>query len=168
MIEDPRHFNDRQRGEEYQDFIVRTLAMEHGIFLSLFTSKAYQFQYGEGLSGVEIKFDEKSVGTGNWYIETEHKTSPQQGYWRPGGVMRDDNAFLYLIGNYDEAMLMSKRQLRSVIERKDDRYKRENGIAFREIATSRGYTFPIEYCARFLCLKRFRFTGDAPNVTLGA
>lgn len=160
MSEDPRHYSDRMRGEEYQDFVMRELATKHGLFVGFYSSRKYQFKYGEGLSGIEVKFDEVSVGTGNWYIETEHKTSPSQPDWRPGGVMRDDNAFIYLIGNYHEAMMMSKRQLRLFIEQRTPQYKAEHGIVFRELKTSRGWTFPIEYCKRFLCIKHLVFDVD--------
>ena len=166
MRENERHRRDRERGEEYQDFLTQYMIRNHGIPLNLYSSKKYQFEYGEGASGIEVKFDAMSEKYGNWYIETEHKTSPEQPDWRPGGVMRNDNAWLYLIGNSEQAMLMSKRQLRLVIQHKSDEYKLTHGIKFKEIATSRGYAFPISYCKGFLCLKhfvfdkRFVFSGD--------
>ena len=56
------HQNSLEVGHEFQDFITEKLAKEFGIAITIFQSKKYQFQKGESLQGVEIKYDARSTG----------------------------------------------------------------------------------------------------------
>lgn len=148
-----------EEAAKYQDFITDEL-LKQGIILNQYASREYQQKKGESASGIEIKYDKRMAETGNVYIEVAEKSDPSLPDYSDSGVRRNDNTWLYLIGNYEKALLMSKRQLRLCIGYGEE-WRKNNGIIFRETATSRGYTFPVEYCKRFLCLRFFVFGGES-------
>lgn len=102
-----------KQGLEYQDFVFEKLRHMDGmpIFLGAYASSKYQFNKGESSSGLEIKFDNKLAKYGNLFFEVDEKSDPTNPYFVPSGIMRDDNSWLYLIGNYDEAFIFSKNTM---------------------------------------------------------
>jgi hypothetical protein len=100
-----------QKGLEYQDFITDLLLKEIGISLSTYSSKKYQYDIGENKQGIEIKFDDRYKETGNLYIEVEEKSNANNWYYVNSGIYRNDNTWLYLIGDYNEVFIFSKKQL---------------------------------------------------------
>lgn len=100
-----------QKGLEYQDFITDLLLSEIGISLSTYSSKKYQYDIGENKQGIEIKFDDRYKETGNLYIEVEEKSNANNWYYVNSGIYRNDNTWLYLIGDYNEVFIFSKKQL---------------------------------------------------------
>lgn len=94
------YLNCFNKGLEYQDFIMQKLLDNLGIPISNFSSKKYQFSYGENLQGIEIKYDDKYKNTGNIYIEVAEKSNPNNKEYIPSGIMRNDNSWLYAIGDY--------------------------------------------------------------------
>lgn len=147
-----------EEAAKYQDFITDEL-LKLGIVLNQYSSREYQQKVGESASGIEIKYDKRMAETGNVYIEVAEKSNPSLPDYSDSGVYRNDNTWLYLIGNYENALLFSKNQLRQCIE-SDEAWRSQKGITRRETPTSRGYTFPIDYCKRFLCLRFFEFGGE--------
>jgi len=130
-----KHTNSLEVGHEFQDFIVEKLIKELGIAVSLFQSKKYQFQRGESLQGVEIKYDARSTGdstyykctaTGNVAIEIAEKSSPSQPKFTPSGIYRLDNSWLFIVGNYDCAWVFSKKHL--ILMHKSGKYKVVNTL----------------------------------------
>lgn len=84
--------------------------------------------------------------TGNLYIETKEKSNKLNPNFVDSGIYRDDNTWLFLIGNYEEIFIFSKKDLilmeKTNIEGKINR-KTETSIGFtlnREIAE--------RYCAK--------------------
>lgn len=144
-----------EMGMLYQDFITDQL-MRRGISLNAYSSKKYQLECGESASGIEVKFDSRMAETGNVYIEVAEKSRPDMPDFTPSGICRKDNTWLYLIGDYDEALLMGKAQLRMTVGM-DPAFLYENGIVRREGETSIGYTIPVSFCDKNLALKHFRF-----------
>ena len=153
MIDD-RYATDLQRGLEYQDYVFDQLRCMDGmpIFLGAYSSVKYQCRKGESPSGIEIKYDAKFRKTGNFFIETAEKSYAYQSVFKPSGVMSDDNSWLFLIGDYDEAFIFPKTLLRAFcIPNNPD-------IKFCEIDTAQGYLFPIDYVKRkSLCAKHIFF-----------
>jgi len=97
----------------YQDFVVDTL-YQWGLVVNQYASKAYQQKRGESRAGIEIKYDEKSLTTTNLYIEIAEKAAPRPGDFVPSGIYRNDNTWLYVIGNYDEIYLLGKSLLKAL------------------------------------------------------
>ena len=154
---DNRYTTDLQRGLEYQDFVFDQLRMMDGmpIFLGAYSSVKYQCGKGESPSGLEIKYDAKFRKTGNLFIETAEKSYAEQASFHPSGAMSDDNTWLYLIGDYNEAFIFAKNLLRAYCHNKNPY------IQYKETPTSQGYTFPLDYVKRkCLCAKHIVFEGS--------
>ena len=85
--------------QEYQDFVCGQLHAK-GVVLQNMTSKKYQLKK-ENLLGLEIKFDDLIKKTNRVYIETAEKAHPRSGEYAKSGIYRDDDSWLYGIGNYE-------------------------------------------------------------------
>jgi hypothetical protein len=89
-----------EKGLAFQDFVCIKLA-ERNIVLQNIASKKYQIQVGENLQGFEIKLDTPCTRTGRLSIEVAEKSSRSALFWTPSGIRREDNAIVYIQGNYD-------------------------------------------------------------------
>lgn len=147
-----------QQGQEYQDFIADQLRKHDPcIIVSAYSSRKYQMEHGESSCGIEIKLDMRIKDTGNLYFEVAEKSNPSLLDYSPSGIMRDDNTWLYLIGDYDHAWIFSKNQLKQIYKCRDS-WKRR-GIIERKTETSIGFTYPVESAEKGMCLYKFTF-GD--------
>lgn len=132
----PTYQSQLEDGQAYQDFVAEKLYHE-GIVLVNFQSRASQLRVGENLLGLEIKYDKQFIKTGNLYIEIAEKSDASNRQFVTSGIYRDDNTWLYGIGNYDELFLFSKRTLRKVYE-----HRKRDTDAYKETPTSRGFVLP--------------------------
>lgn len=96
----------------FQDFVVDLLLKELGLVVSNYTSRYYQFNYGENRQGIEIKLDTRILETGNVSIEVAEKSRADVSAWTDSGIMREDNSWLYVQGNYDIVFIFGKDFLR--------------------------------------------------------
>ncbi len=119
-------------GLEYQDFVAEIL-YSFGLPLFNYASKKYQFEHGENKLGVEIKYDKKFKDTGNLWIEIEEKSDPQNKHYFPSGIYRNDNTWLYVIGNYEVFFIFCKKRLKQLSKR--GHYK----ILENNMKTSQGF-----------------------------
>jgi hypothetical protein len=127
----------------YQDFVVDLLFQTIGLVVVQYASRYYQMQVGESRTGVEIKHDERFAQTGNLWIETAEKARPRAGDYFPSGIDRDDNTWLYVIGNYDIVFGFPKMLLRAL--RDSGRYI----VRPNNTATSLGYLLPSKHAHRY-------------------
>jgi hypothetical protein len=100
----------------FQDFVVDVAWQTMGLAIVQYSSKLYQAKVGESRTGVEIKHDEKFKETENLWIEVAEKARPRHGDYVPSGIFRNDNAWLYAIGDYDTIFFFSKKFLRQLAE----------------------------------------------------
>ena len=143
-----------QKGLEYQDFVADRLLKDYGIVVGAYSSKKYQQEHGESASGIEIKFDDRCAQTRNLYIETAEKSNEQNAEYVSSGIFREDNSWLYLIGNYKEAFLFAKAQLKRIYLSENLWEKR--GIEKKQTGTSQGFVFPIDKAlSTGACIKHF-------------
>lgn len=120
----------------YQDFVIDVSMQAIGLAIVQYASRAYQQGVGESRTGVEIKHDDKFRTTGNLWIETAEKAKPRPGDYASSGIYRNDNAWLYVIGDYDTIFYFSKRFLQQL--HASERYQvREN-----HTKTSLGFCLP--------------------------
>lgn len=98
----------------FQDFVVDTAWSLLGLAIVQYSSRSYQQTVGESRTGVEIKFDEKFSSTGNLWIEVGEKARPRPGDYAVSGIYRDDNTWLYCIGNYDVMFFFAKTMLQGL------------------------------------------------------
>lgn len=106
-----------EKGLEYQDFITTLLLKEVGITLSTLGSKKYQYNIGENLQGIEIKFDDMYRKTRNLYIEVKEKSNPNNKNYVDSGIFRNDNTWLYIIGDYNEVFVFGKKILKLIYQK---------------------------------------------------
>ena len=134
-----------QKGLEYQDFVTDVLINELGIALSSYGSTKYQYTKGENKQGFEIKFDDKYKKTNNLYIETEEKSNKLNLYFVASGIFRNDNTWLFVIGNYEEIFIFSKKHLKLMFASKK----------FRSVETETSKGFLIDkISAENYCIKK--------------
>lgn len=115
----------------FQDFVTELLYAE-GVPLVAFSSKQKQLS-GENKAGIEIKLDQLMDKTGNIYIETSEKSNPKKQQYTPSGIYRDDNTWLYAIGNYSTVYIIPKKYLKML----DGKYRTT------KTPTSTGFLMPL-------------------------
>lgn len=99
---------------KFQDFVADLLLSELGFVISNYSSRYYQFNKGENRQGVEIKMDLRILETGNVSIEVAEKSRADIKVWTPSGIMREDNSWLYIQGNYNIVFIFGKTILRKL------------------------------------------------------
>jgi hypothetical protein len=100
-----------QKGLEFQDYVSQVLMNELGISLTTYNSIKYQIIKGENRQGFEIKFDDKFKETSNLYIEVKEKAKAENKYYVDSGIYRNDNTWLYIIGDYTQLFIFGKNHL---------------------------------------------------------
>ena len=138
-----------EKGEAYEDFIMDQAPEKLGIALSNYKSKKYQCKKGENRQGYEIKFDDVYKKTGNLYIEIKEKSNSKNKNWIDSGIYRNDNSWLYLIGDYKQAFIFGINMLRLYYE--GGHFKEKE----KEKSTSKGFLLKKE--DHFLLLKTLKF-----------
>lgn len=155
------HGNSHQVGLEYQDFIIDRFLNELKLVVSLYGSTKYQYRYGENAQGIEIKYDARSTGdctyyqnkpTGNVAIEVKEKTRASNNFFVNSGILRNDNTWLYIVGNYHQAWIFSKKHLVHV-------YNEKKYEAKQTLPTIMTMLIPIEK-ADMLCIKKLIFDAE--------
>lgn len=136
------YYNEKlQQGLEFQDVVTSAL-YQRGIVVVAYSSSKYQITHGENLLGAEIKRDGKFRETGNLYIETAEKAHPDNPVYVASGIYREDNSWLYVIGDEKTVYIFSTKYLRML----ESRYMKVTK------PTSIGFLVPLDeadkYCIR--------------------
>ena len=139
-----------EKGLQYQRFICNKLGLID------YKSTKEQYELGETLFGVEIKFDDIMKSTNNLWIEMEEKTNSDNDIWVKSGIQRQDNSWLYLIGDYTRAFCFVKNAL---IEYQMW-HNKELPVIINNTLTSKGFLLPIKI-AKEICAKDFELVGES-------
>jgi len=140
------YYQDKlKQGQEFEDFVGAVL-YKVGIVTMPFTSQVYQRTRGENMLGAEIKNDEKFRETGRLYIETAEKSHPDKPSYTPSGIAREDNTWLYIIGDRSTLWIFSKTMLRGLACGMTDYMNVET-------PTSRGWLLPLRDADRYAAKK---------------
>jgi hypothetical protein len=141
-------------GERFQDFVCIELA-KHNIIIQNINIKYFQYNEGENLQGVEIKYDGRCTGdngttpTGRLSIEIAEKTEASNYQFVPSGIYRNDNSWLYIQGNYMNLWIFSKNILQLL--HRNGKYEEH------ELPTIKKFYLPIDkadlFCAKKLIFK---------------
>jgi len=123
-----------EEGLEFQDYVTDKL-LEKGLVLNGYSSMKYQYGKGESRSGIEVKLDKRSSYTNNLFIEYAEKKASSSTFVA-SGIDRNDNTWLYCIGDYETLYLISKKHLKKI--------KLRSGVKHIETGTSKGYLLPCE------------------------
>ena len=119
-----------EESKEFQDFVCEKLIKMLGVSVTNFGSKKYQFNVGENIQGLEIKYDKKFKETNNLYIEVAEKSHPNNKNYVDSGIYRSDNSWLYVIGDYNIIYIFSKRNLQHIDSSINKRIKTPTSIGF--------------------------------------
>lgn len=106
-------------GLTYQDFILEQLH-RRGIVLQPYGSREYQLK-AENMLGLEIKLDRKYATSGNLYIETHERSDPSRPELVPSGIYRQDQCWLFGIGDFTRLFVFGKRCLQRIVEKAQSR-----------------------------------------------
>lgn len=111
MTYDDYYREQLQEAQEFQDFVARELWHRLGVALVNYQSQKYQQRFGENECGWEIKYDKKRATTGNLYFETAEKSHPDNSEYVTSGIYRNDNTWMYCIGDYVLLYVFPKKWL---------------------------------------------------------
>ena len=103
--------NRLAEGQKFEKYIKKVFFERFAIYLD-FLGKDNQTKIGETLQGIEVKFDNRLKETGNIYIEVAEKSHPDNPEYVKSGIYRDDNTWLYVIGDYETIYIFSKKHLK--------------------------------------------------------
>jgi len=131
--------------EEFQDYVTLQL-MRRGIVLNNLNSASYQRKYGENTLGIEIKKDLIFRRTNNLWIEVAERHNVNNHYV-PSGVCRQDNSWLWLIGDEYTLWIIAKKTLIEIVILSGRK------IIENDTKSSRGYLMPIAEADK-ICLKK--------------
>jgi len=144
LSDKPKYYRDQfHDGIKYQDFVSSVLQKE-GIFIKFYNSMDYQ-NVGESNAGIEVKLDKNFRATGNLYIEIAEKSDPKNNKYVASGIFRNDNTWLYAIGDYDIIFLLSKKQLKLLYA--------THKLKEVETSTSQGFLLPVKEAYDIYSLK---------------
>lgn len=90
---------------------VRRILNPWGITIWNFAHKHEQYTIGENPQGCEIKLDRRCTETGRLSIEIQEKTRRDSPTWINSGILRNDNSWLYVQGNYEIVFVFAKNWL---------------------------------------------------------
>ena len=133
-----------EEGLIFQDVVTREL-YQRGIVIVGFSSRRFQNTEGENMIGAEIKRDGNFRKTGNIYLETAEKSHPSNPNYVKSGILRDDNSWLFVIGDERCVYVFSTKYLRLLVAQKN----------WHEVkkTTSIGTLMPIDQAEKY-CLRR--------------
>ncbi len=132
-----------EQGKEYQDFVMDRFADELAIIISVYGSEKRQLS-GESTQGIEIKLDDRYAETGNLYIEYAEKSDINNDEYVDSGVLRQDNTWLWAIGDYKRVFIFAKSCLRRL-------YEAKTILKYIEIEkeTSKGFLLPNQSAEKY-------------------
>lgn len=156
----------KEESEQFQDYLCEELN-KRGFILQNYTSKRYQMQVGENVQGMEIKRDGKFRTTGNLYIEESEKSDPSNAKYVQSGIWRNDNTWLFGIGDEYEFFIFTVKTLRRLATwaRNNKEFALKHGIRFPdETGTSTGYLISVgsamTWCERHFVFKEYGHSQD--------
>ena len=144
---------DFQAALEFQDFVMEEMC-KLGFPMLMYSSLKKQLA-GENTNGIEIKYDRKFRETGNFYITVAAKATSDSN-WHPCGITKQDNSWLYLIGDYDDFYIFSKQQLFNIF------VTGEIKTIINNEGTNRGFLLPVDYKNGFYIINHIKCSTSKP------
>lgn len=142
----------RRQGEGYEQYIKEQWPKIYPLRTLTFFNGAKAQLLGETKEGVEIKNDNLIEQYGRLYIETAEKSHESNECYVPSGIYREDNTQIYLVGDYTQCWLFSKRYLRW-LDQLDPPFLYRPPV---DKATSKGFCIPVRNADQ-LCLDHIWF-----------
>jgi hypothetical protein len=140
------YLSNLAKGQQFQDYCALRIMERLHIPLVNLQSKEYQFEIGENLQGFEIKYDMNFKNTRNLWIEVAERISTNKQYVN-SGIFREDNSWLYCIGDYEVIYIFPKKHLQ-LMARSNKWHIVEN-----RVKTSKGFLMPIRDAEKHSAMK---------------
>lgn len=130
-------------GELYQGFVERVFRHYMNIELYCYKKQIEQYLIGENKAGIEIKHDRKfrKRNPPALWIEYAEKARPRAGDYAPSGIMRHDNSWLFVIGDYKTIFIFGIKTLRRFHKRNLELQGKRFKLV--EWPTSRAFMMPV-------------------------
>jgi hypothetical protein len=152
-------WSDRKKSEYYktklqasflfENHIAQIIEQRYGIQLGQYLTPEGQYELGENALGIEIKNDTLIEKYGNVYIEYQEKSGAANADFVNSGILKDDNCRYFLTGTPHCYYIFRKSRLKQVFYDELRKIKiglpSERGVKFKEIATSKGFVYPVKY-----------------------
>ena len=122
-------------GTEFQNFVLEVLKTEFNWLIRAHDTDEEQVTIGENSAGFEVKYDKKFRDTGNFWIECQERSNTKIPY-SPSGIYANDNAWLFIMGDYKTLYIFSKKQLKIECSKRKQR--------INNMDTSVGFLLPIK------------------------
>lgn len=104
-------------GNKYEQWVTEQWPLVYnGKIINVYHTQYEQYNIGESREKVEIKNDDIMKRTNRVYIETSEKTDKNNTNYIPSGIYRNDNTLYYLVGDYNEWFIFSKKELQDLDE----------------------------------------------------
>lgn len=133
---------------EFENYIAQVIAENYGLDLGQYLTPQGQYELGENALGIEIKNDTLISKYGNVYIEYQEKSSGGNHAFVNSGILKNDNCQYFLIGTRKKFYIFRKERLVQLLKEEYPLWKAgkksARNIVFKEIPTSRGFTYPIK------------------------
>lgn len=123
--------------EVYIDYLFK----QYGVDIGLYYGKEQQYHKGETAAGIEIKFDKKSMETGNYYIEYQERMHSKS-VWVDSCILKRDDTKFYLCGTINKFMIFERAWLMNYYHRLVENRKQlpdARLVYEREKQTSKGF-----------------------------
>jgi len=136
-------------GKEFQKFVEKLFKEILLWDITCYKTRGEQFEIGENKAGVEIKWDEITETSKNVYIEYAEKARIRGGLYAFGGILKNDNSWLYVVGDKTRIFVFDINILRCIY--KENRKKKKYSWIENRTKTSLGFLMPKKD-ARKICL----------------
>ncbi len=131
----------------FENYIAKLLEQNYGLDLGQYMTPEGQYELGENTLGIEIKNDTLIEKYGNVYIEYREKSRANNYDYVNSGILKNDNCEYFLIGTQKKFYIFKKSRLirifKEEIQNKRNGINSPRGILFKQIATSKGYVYPV-------------------------
>ena len=132
----------------FENYIASLLENEYDLEIGSYLTPEGQYDLGENALGIEIKNDTLIAKYGNVYIEYQEKSQSSNAVYINSGILKNDNSIYFLIGTIDAFYIFKKKRLLEIFYDETENNKKginsKRGIKFKEIATSRGFVYPVK------------------------
>ena len=132
----------------FENYIAKLLERDYGLDLGQYMTPKGQYELGENTLGIEIKNDTLIEKYGNVYIEYQEKSRSNNYDYVNSGILKNDNCAYFLIGTQEKFYIFKKARLIQIFKEeilyKKKGIRSQRGILFKQIATSKGYVYPVK------------------------
>lgn len=146
-IKTPYYKDKLQASFIFENYIAALISEKYNLDLGQYLTPEGQYKLGENALGIEIKNDTLINKYGNVYIEYQEKSNSNNYNYIDSGILKNDNCVYFLTGTIDKFYIFRKEILIKIFHEEalnnKNFTKSSRGILFKQIATSKGYVYPI-------------------------